>query len=156
MNWYKEVIVKSDVFKSPKWCGEEQICLLYPPFREKVIQVKQELAKQKLPFYIYETFRSNARQLELYKKGYSKVKTAGMHTYGVAVDFVGKDNKGNWSWDMKLPWSKLGAISKKLGLFWGGDWTSFKDYPHIQMIRANAIEQNKIRLGVYPKWVEDI
>lgn len=27
----------------------------------------------------------------------------------------------------------MAALAKQLGFEWGGDWTSFKDYPHLQM-----------------------
>lgn len=39
---------------------------------------------------------------------------------------------GKVSWDVKnyLP---LGALAKAHGLVWGGDWKTFKDYPHLEL-----------------------
>ncbi len=45
------------------------------------------------------------------------------------------------SWDMKrdgdkdqiADWLEVVQQAKLLGFEWGGDWTSFKDYPHFQM-----------------------
>ncbi|MBY0014038.1 M15 family metallopeptidase [Paenibacillus typhae] len=70
------------------------------------------------------------------KGGYS------YHNYGLAVDFAlllpdGSDA----SWDMKrdgdhdgaADWHEVVQQAKALGFEWGGDWSSFKDYPHFQL-----------------------
>ncbi|MFC6649462.1 M15 family metallopeptidase [Paenibacillus rhizoplanae] len=31
-------------------------------------------------------------------------------------------------------WLEVIQEAKALGFEWGGDWTSFKDYPHLQMV----------------------
>ena len=85
---------------------------------------------------IFETYRSPSRQLYLYKKGRSKLKY-GKHCEGKAVDFVVKKN-GNWTWDMKDERVKrayfiIGEEAVKLGLQWGGNWKTFKDYVHVQV-----------------------
>jgi peptidoglycan L-alanyl-D-glutamate endopeptidase CwlK len=55
------------------------------------------------------------------------------HNYGLAVDIVFKDAKGNWTWSESNDWDGLGVLGKMFGLEWGGDWTSFPDRPHFQM-----------------------
>jgi peptidoglycan L-alanyl-D-glutamate endopeptidase CwlK len=107
-----------------------------------------ELAKARgLDVIIYETLRTSQRQLELYKKGYSKLRGGGMHEYGVAFDAV---FKGKEPWGEKHPWEKLGQVGKDIGLFWGGDWKSFQDRPHFQLIPVKSKLQQLIRDGKIP------
>lgn len=64
------------------------------------------------------------------------------HNFGVAIDFalLLPDGK-SVSWDMardgdgdrNADWNEVVAVAKELGFAWGGDWTSFKDYPHFEM-----------------------
>lgn len=57
------------------------------------------------------------------------------HCFGLAVDLVFKDAKGNWTWNKtSKEWGALGAVGKMFGLSWGGDWTKFPDFPHFQRI----------------------
>ena len=53
------------------------------------------------------------------------------HNYGLAIDFcltVG----GKMIWVVDENWMKVVNIFKNHGWEWGGDWRSFKDYPHLQ------------------------
>lgn len=93
---------------------------------------------------ITEGFRSFERQTELYNQR-PKVTNAkagqSLHNYGVAFDvcFTKTGYKGNWD--------KIGAIGKKLGLEWGGDFKSIKDRPHFQLTLGyplKSFQQNKI------------
>ncbi|KJK28420.1 M15 family metallopeptidase [Paenibacillus polymyxa] len=64
------------------------------------------------------------------------------HNFGVAIDFalLLPDGK-NVSWDMQrdgdgdgiADWDEVVAEAKRIGWNWGGDWRSFKDYPHFEM-----------------------
>lgn len=69
-----------------------------------------------------------------------------IHQYGLAIDFallLDKDNNGTFEsviWDinadfdndLKKDWMEVVSVFKKYNWEWGGDWTSFKDYPHVQ------------------------
>ncbi|SFF23359.1 peptidoglycan L-alanyl-D-glutamate endopeptidase CwlK [Paenibacillus algorifonticola] len=70
------------------------------------------------------------------KGGYS------FHNYGVAIDFAllaadGKqvywDTKRDGDFDGVADWTEVVQEAKALGFAWGGEWTSFKDYPHFEM-----------------------
>lgn len=72
------------------------------------------------------------------------------HNYGLAIDFaLLLPNGSSVSWDMArdgdqdgtLDWREVVEEAKKLGFEWGGDWTSFKDYPHLQMTFGLKISQ---------------
>lgn len=64
------------------------------------------------------------------------------HNYGLAVDFALLLPNGiSVSWDMNRDddsdkvsdWQEVVKEAKALGFESGGDWTTFKDYPHLQM-----------------------
>ncbi|MFD6207469.1 M15 family metallopeptidase [Peribacillus sp. NPDC060253] len=64
------------------------------------------------------------------------------HNFGLAIDFflVSDDGK-NAIWTMNAKWQRVAAIGKELGFNWGGDWTSFKDYPHLEMTGGLSLTQ---------------
>lgn len=85
------------------------------------------------------------------KGGYS------YHNFGLAIDFaLLLSNGSSVSWDMNADynsnnikdWIEVVDEAKKLGLEWGGDWTSFKDYPHFQMLFG--LSTAKLRAGEKP------
>lgn len=84
-----------------------------------------------VPFFPAEYLRSNERQQQLYKDGFSKAPAGkGPHPYGLAVDLV-HSTKG-WTLTQKQ-WEFVGHIGKQLvidyalGVDWGGDWPPLKD-----------------------------
>ncbi|WP_420488563.1 M15 family metallopeptidase [Paenibacillus polymyxa] len=101
---------------------------------------------------ITQGFRTYAEQDALYAQGRNgdkrpKVTKArggySNHNFGFAADFALLLRDGRTvSWDTlkdddkdSLPdWSEVVEEAKKLGLEWGGDWRSFKDMPHLQMV----------------------
>jgi len=85
--------------------------------------------------------RSAEDQFFLYKKGVSKCdgyKNKSYHQSGNAFDIYIYEN-GNVNWDIK----KLTEVAEHLisvakskfntKLEWGGNWRSWKDYPHFQI-----------------------
>lgn len=128
----------------------KDISRLDPEFATFVYQLKEELQNlhasgESLLVDVFETKRSVARQKEIYAAGHTRTMKS-RHIEGTAVDFVVRDEKGNWTWDMNnLEVSKAyrtyGKVAKDLAdlmgikISWGGDWRSFKDYPHIQLER---------------------
>jgi peptidoglycan L-alanyl-D-glutamate endopeptidase CwlK len=78
------------------------------------------------------------------------------HNYGLAVDIVFKDDKGNWTWAESCDWDGLGAVGKMFGFQWGGDWTKFPDRPHFQMIgkisNVRTAKQILFEQGVDALW----
>lgn len=113
----------------------------------------QDLIKQAYKQGLYVMFsdghRTHAEQNALYAQGRTKagqiVTNArggqSLHNYGVALDmFITNKNGTSASWNAgKL--RQAAQIAKKLGFEWGGDWTSFKDYPHIQMTGGLSLSQ---------------
>lgn len=103
-----------------------------------------------VPIVITQGLRTIAEQDALYAQGRTKpgaiVTNAhagySFHNFGVAIDFalLMPDGKAV-SWDMKrdgdkdgrADWYEVVDEAKALGFAWGGDWVSFKDYPHFEM-----------------------
>ncbi|ALC83726.1 MULTISPECIES: M15 family metallopeptidase [Bacillus] len=115
--------------------------------RDKLANRAKEIG---ISIVITDDFRSFEEQDKLYAKGrttkgsivtYAKGGES-YHNYGLAIDFALRLNNGNVSWDMEYDgnkngtsdWMEVVKIAKELGFEWGGDWSGFKDYPHLQMI----------------------
>lgn len=94
---------------------------------------------------ITQGLRTIAEQNELYAQGRTKpgsiVTNArggySFHNFSLAIDFVlmrgGYDMKYDGDSDGIADWVEVVTIAKSLGFDWGGDWKSFKDYPHFEM-----------------------
>lgn len=126
------------------------ITQLHPRLQEIIPQLQAKCKEQGITIAIGECLRTAAEQDALYAQGRTtsgsivtnaKGSTySSMHQWGVAFDFYlnmdidgdGKtsDDAFNNSTNM---FDKVGAIGKKIGLEWGGDWASIKDRPHFQL-----------------------
>ena len=88
-------------------------------------------------FIITDGVRTLAEQTLYFKTGKSKTMKS-KHLTGDAVDIACFDENGKITWDSKY-YKKVAthvkSIAKKQGIaiVYGGDWVSFKDYPHFQL-----------------------
>ena len=146
---------------------------LHPELKKKAVKLQKECLKVGIKIKIGECVRTVAEQNALYAKGRNGVpgpivtKAKGtdyrsMHQWGVAFDFfldMDVDKDGKKSDDVfnnatKL-FNKVGAIGKKLGLEWGGDWKSIKDLPHFQLPDwGSTATQLKKKYGTPEKFKE--
>lgn len=119
---------------------------LHPLLNYKLDLALKELEKKKLYIIVTCGYRSFAEQNELYAKGRTELGSVvtnakggySQHNYGIAIDIamnydVDKDGKvTDDTWNVK-GFKKVAEIMKKHGFGWGGDWKSFKDYPHFYL-----------------------
>jgi peptidoglycan LD-endopeptidase CwlK len=122
---------------------------LHPIVQERSNQLIQQAANKGIVIVITDGFRSTEDQDRLYEKGrtmegnivtYAKGGQS-YHNFGLAVDFALKTPSGDIIWDMqydgnkngKADWTEVVNMAKALGFDWGGDWSQFKDYPHLEM-----------------------
>ena len=115
-----------------------RIATLHPDIREDV-RVFINMAEKELGIKLRVTsaLRTWSEQSKLYNQGRTtpgKIVTnakAGesYHNYGLAFDVVEIKN-GQPIWN-NPKWLAIGALGKRLGFEWGGDW-KFKDKPHFQ------------------------
>lgn len=122
---------------------------LHPIVKDRSGQLIQQAAKKGIVMVITDGFRSSDDQDRLYEKGRTSegdiVTNAkggqSYHNYGLAIDFALKTPSGDVVWDRqydgnqngKADWNEVVGMAKALGFEWGGDWTQFKDYPHLEM-----------------------
>ena len=112
--------------------------------------------------------RTFAEQQALYNQGRTtagKIVTNAQqgfsnHNYGIAVD-MGVFKNGKYL-DVTEPSVAINfhrhaaQLAKKYGLEWGGDWMTFKDYPHFQYNTGKTITQlhHLVTQGMNPSNVD--
>ena len=89
--------------------------------------------ENKVEILIYDTLRSPEKQKENIQNGSSQTMRS-YHLVGQALDFVPVDAQGRCLWDgyNKPLIQKAIKKAKEIGFKWGGDWTSFRDSPHLE------------------------
>lgn len=102
----------------------------------------KKCAKKGIYLIITEGFRSKEYQDSLYAKGRTKpgkiVTNAkgstysSQHMWGIAFDIAINDSKLLYD---TATIKKVAKIAKKIGLGWGGDWTSIVDTPHFYLTK---------------------
>lgn len=96
----------------------------------------QECERAGVKIFITETYRSQARQNYLYEQGRTRP--------GQVVTWTKNSNHmGRLAWDIAVSppvnlydtatLNKAGAIARKLGITWGGDWPNNIDRPHFEV-----------------------
>ncbi|MGW8428836.1 peptidoglycan-binding protein [Peribacillus simplex] len=72
-----------------------------------------------------------------------------IHNYGYAIDyFLVSDDGKTALWTVNTKWKRVAAIGKELGFKWGGDWSGFKDYPHLEM--TGGLSYSQLHAGKKP------
>jgi hypothetical protein len=110
---------------------------LLPGFAREIELLFKRMRARGFNPYLWEGLRTPQRAAELAAKGSGS--KLSLHIYGGAVDIVNGDQveKGGDPW--KAPaafWQALGEESKRLGLTWGGVWSS-PDRPHVQGVTVS-------------------
>ena len=132
-NFYTDVICQDPRFDTTKRVAD--LALLEPVTRAAVLGIIADAKADGINLMVFETYRSQARQEQLYEQGVTQLQKVGCHGFGVACDIVKLVN-GEPSWDGDFDF--LGEYAKKHGLVWGGDWGtpdqphSFRDVDHVQ------------------------
>lgn len=150
-NFYLDVIQQDGRFNSTERISDTM--LLEPQTRGAVEGIITAAALQGIELQVFETYRSQARQALLFAQGASKLRTVGVHHYGLACDIV-IAVAGEPSW--KADYSILGKLAADQKLVWGGDWGepnephSFRDSDHVQ--RIALVDQARLFAGTwYPE-----
>lgn len=113
---------------------------LAPKFRAALEACLDGVRKAGYDPIVWETLRTGARQQWIYGFGrewddgrgvvsHSADADESWHAFGLAADVVSRSKLWNAPTEF---WKVLGREAKANGLFWGGDFDSFPDRPHIQ------------------------
>ena len=139
---------------------------LHPVMRENVRRIHKYLIEHhKAPFRVFETARTQQRQMALIEKGKAKTFVSryvfDLNTdpplYSTAVNFVYYTNR--WSWDLRdmtiKRWYQLfGEMVLDLcpDLDWAGRWRKNEDYTHYELSDAVCTREGiEIPRGAGPK-----
>lgn len=141
-----------------------RIIALHPEIREKSERLIRLAADRGIDVVITSDFRGIDEQDELFRQGRDKpgniVTNArggqSYHNFGLAIDFALRDGSGRIVWDMELDrsgngrsdWMEVVELAKEMGFEWGGDWSNFRDYPHLQLTFGYTLRQ--LQNGRYP------
>ena len=89
--------------------------------------------------YVYRSPEEQDRLFKQRPKVTNSKAFQSIHQYGLAFDYVillDKDNNGTFEaidWNIESEYHKIVVdFFVKKGYSWGGNWKSFKDYPHFQ------------------------
>ena len=108
--------------------------MCHPRLQKLAAELVTECAKVGLMVKITDCYRDAAEQAECVSRGTSSLYYPNSHhNWGTAFDFCRADGKGNGYYNGDKFFERVGAVGKRLGLEWGGDWTSCKDYQHFEL-----------------------
>lgn len=133
---------------------------LNPQFSRLLEMLLLDARAEGLNVFLFEGFRSQEKQDELFISGRGVTTAKGgnsYHNYGLAADIIFYDDKGHPSWSQHHDWQKLGRLGKKRALEWGGDFKRLKDlghfeyHPGLSMRGVKEIYKKQGILGVWNK-----
>jgi len=144
-----------------RWDGDSARSLdrklqgMHRGLRPKVTAVLEGLSRRGFQPKIHFAWRSVAVQLELFRKGNTKVKFSFHNAQfpdgtpnAQAADIV--DARYGWSNQAKISgfWLALGEEAHAQNLYWGGDWKTFRDWAHIQLVPTSMLASVKKDSGM--------
>ena len=137
--------------------SSERILKLHPAIRSTVMELLTSCYNKNVPIRIVQGLRTIQEQDALYAQGRTtpgKIVTnakggTSWHNYGLSIDFclLRQGNQISWSRDEDLDkdgqkdWEEVVQLFLSKGFEWGGNWTSFPDYPHFQKIFGLTIKK---------------
>ena len=152
---------------------------LHPELRDPLRQAIEECHGKGLMVYVFESYRTPARQRGLYEKGRTKpgkivTRARPMHSwhnFGLAFDLVFDGDRRDdiqWSWDgdynhaiingdKRSDYERVGEVLEKYGFEWGARWKNFKEMPHFQCIfglNTEAARRLHSSGGIKAVWAE--
>lgn len=131
--------------------------------KESALELIKRAYKEGIYVQISSGFRSFADQNALYAQGRTKsgnvVTNArggySNHNFGLAIDYFLVSDDGNTAlWTVNDKWRRVAAMGKELGFAWGGDWSSFRDYPHLEM--TGGLSTAQLRAGSRPRLMSKV
>ena len=129
----------------------ERIKTAHPKLRDELekiyFEANNRLGKARLRFaYVLRTFEEQSKLFRQRPKVTNADAGQSYHNYGLAVDIVllldkngdgvfeaaSWDTNADWDKDSVADWIEVVEVFKRYGWKWGGNFTSFKDFPHFE------------------------
>lgn len=147
---------------------------IHPVVKESALEMVKRAYQESIFVQISAGYRSMEEQAKLYGQGrlgyiydgknYSDLSKPRVtnakpgqsyHNYGLAIDyFIVSDDGKNAKWTVDAKWRLVAAIGKSLGFAWGGDWSNFKDYPHLDM--TGGLTYSQLNAGTKPRLISKV
>jgi len=128
---------------------------MHPDLRPKVSAVIAALQQRGFQAKIFFAWRSVAVQLEIFKKGHTKVKFSFHNAQkkdGTPNAYAADIVDGRYGWSAKAEaagfWKALGEEARAQSLYWGGDWKTFRDWAHVQLVDNSQLGRVKKESGL--------
>lgn len=147
-----------------------------PSLKDYALELIKRCYKEGVYVQLSSGYRSHEEQAKLFGQGrsnfvykgkqYGRIKDANgkqlnivtnaepgqsIHNYGLAIDyFIVSDDGNDAIWTVNDKWKRVAAIAKKMKFEWGGDWSSFRDYPHLQF--TGGLTLGQIGRGARPSF----
>ena len=140
---------------SSAWSQAKKLQSLHPDFRPQVEALMAQLARADYRPKIVFGWRSVAVQRELYPNKRTTVLFSFHNAQrpdgtpcAYAVDLI--DSRYAWGPEAERSgyWRTLGSEARKLGLYWDGDWVTFKDWAHVQLVDNDELARIKAESGL--------
>lgn len=140
---------------SAQWPQDKKLQSMNPTLRPKVQAVLAALTQRGFQPKVFYGWRSVAVQLKLFQQGNSKVKFSFHNAQkpdgtpnSYAADVI--DSRYGWTPQAETSgfWKALGEEAKKQNLYWGGDWSSFRDWAHVQLVANSELARVKKESGL--------
>lgn len=147
--------------------SEARLDLVCPALAAKIRQMAEMMEQERVIIKVTQGLRSWSEQARLYAQGRT---SPGMivtnappghsyHQYGLAVDLVPLDLRGQLDWNAQHPvWHRLVEVGISLGLVAGAGWRTFPDWPHFQLTGTfptspdDEVRQLFMNVGMQEMW----
>ncbi len=138
-----------------RWPAEKKMSSMKPELAVKVRQVLAALTAKGFQPKVFYGWRSVTVQAKLFAEGKSKVKFSFHNAQlpdgtpnAYAADII--DARYAWTAEAESSgfWKALGVAAKAQGLVWGGDWVSFRDWAHVQLVANSELAKVKKESGL--------
>ena len=140
---------------SAQWPQDKKLRSMNPQLAVKVRGVLDALNQRGFQPKVFYGWRSVDVQARLYAEGKSKVRFSFHNAqkpdgtpFAYAADII--DARYAWTpqADTSGFWKALGEEAKRQGLVWGGDWASFRDWAHVQLVANGELPRVKKDSGL--------
>ena len=140
---------------SSRWPEGKKLDSLEPRMRTKTRRVLRTLKQRGFRPKIVYAWRSVEVQRRLVAQGRSRVSFSfhnAQHTDGTPNAYAADIIDRRWAWSPEAEangfWTALGQAAKREDLYWGGDWQSFKDWAHVQLLPNSELLEVKRESGL--------
>ncbi len=140
---------------SAQWPQDKKLQSMKPEMAAKVRALLDRLAQRGFQPRIVYGWRSVTVQAQLVAEGKSKVRFSFHNAQlpdgtpnSYAADII--DSRFAWSDQAQSSgfWKALGEEARARGLVWGGDWKSFPDWAHVQLVANSELPRVMAESGL--------